>query len=106
MTATNATATAKTNAARVSYGFNLTFPAKFTMSKLIADQAYNAKRANRVAPQYITLYMRVKKALKDGVIVVAGKQKPKASRKGRQELIYVRANAKTTSVTAGSPVVA
>lgn len=94
------------NTARVPYGFTLNFPAKFTMSKLIANQAYNAKRAGRPAPQYITLYMRVKKALKDGVIVVAGKQKPKATRKGRQELVFARADAKTTSVTANTPVVA
>ena len=70
---------------RIAYGFKLDFPDTFTIRSL---------RRKRHDMSYITAYMRVKKALKDGVITVAGKQAPKTVRKGRQELIYARVNAK------------
>lgn len=50
--------------------------------------------------------MRVKNALKNGEIVVTGKQEPKTSRKGRKELVYTRVDAKTTALTATKEVVA
>jgi hypothetical protein len=78
---------------RASYGFNLDFPATpFTIRGL--------HRQKRGTIKYITLYMRVKKALKDGVIAVSGKADPKKVRKGRKELMFTRVDAKTTSVTA------
>lgn len=78
---------------RASYGFNLDFPVTpFTIRGL--------HRQKRGTIKYITLYMRVKKALKDGVITVSGKADPKKTRKGRKELLFTRADAKTASVTA------
>lgn len=94
MTATNATVTAKTK--RATYGFALNFPKTFTMRQL------RNLKGRKI--QYITLYMRVKNALKAGEIVVTGKQEPKSTRKGRKELIYSRVDAKTASVTATKSV--
>ena len=73
---------------RASYGFNLDFPSTpFTIRGL--------HRQKRGTIKYITLYMRVKKALKDGVITVSGKADPKKTRKGRKELLFVRGDVKT-----------
>lgn len=86
-TATNAVDTNK----RVPYGFTLNFPETFTMRQLRNLKGRKIK--------YITLYMRVKNALKAGEIVVAGKQEPKAARRGRKELIYARANVKASAAS-------
>jgi 4'-phosphopantetheinyl transferase EntD len=79
---------------RATYGFALNFPQTFTMRQL------RNLKGRKI--QYITLYMRVKKALKDGEIVVVGKQEPNRTRKGRKELIYARANAKTAVANVGA----
>lgn len=80
-----------TKTRRATYGFQLNFPETFTMRSL------RNLKGRKI--QYITLYMRVKAALKAGEIVVVGKQEPKTTRKGRKELVYQRANAKLTAVT-------
>jgi hypothetical protein len=81
------------NKNRVAYGFALEFPQRFTMRQL----------ANGRKVQYITLYKRVQKALQNGELIVAGKQdftvSHKKKSKGRQQLIYQRVNAKTSTVT-------
>lgn len=80
-----------TKTARVPYGFKLNFPAEFTMRELRKVKAHKVK--------YITLYMRVKNALKNGSLVVAGEKTPTHARRGRRELVYRRADAKTTLVS-------
>ena len=95
MTTTNATPTAKTK--RATYGFKLDFPDQFTLRQL------RNMKGRKI--QYITIYKRVEKALNLGEIVVVGTKQPDRVRKGRQELIYARVNAKTPVVTA-TPVVA
>ena len=92
-TMSNANTSTKTKNKRASYGFELNFPETFTMRELRNLKGRKIK--------YITLYMRVKKALKDGEIVISGKKEPAKSRKGRKELVYSLANAKTSSVTVG-----
>jgi len=77
---------------RVNYGFALNFPETFTMRQLRNLKGRKIK--------YITIYKRVEKALKDGVITVTGKQEPNTVRKGRKELIYSLTNVKVASVTA------
>jgi hypothetical protein len=77
---------------RATYGFALEFPKTFTMRQL------RNLKGRKI--QYITLYMRVKKALKDGEIVVTGKAEPARNRKGRKELVFTRADALTPVVTA------
>ena len=85
-----------TTKTRATYGFKLNFPETFTMRQL------RNLKGRKI--QYITLYMRVKNALKNGEIAVTGKQEPKTSRKGRKELVYSRVNAKTTALTATKTV--
>ena len=85
------TATVKTAKPRATYGFKLNFPETFTMRQL------RNLKGRKI--QYITLYMRVKSALKNGEIEVTGKQEPKTARKGRKEIVYSRVNAKTPAVT-------
>lgn len=85
-----------TTKTRATYGFKLNFPETFTMRQL------RNLKGRKI--QYITLYMRVKNALKNGEIVVTGKQEPKTSRKGRKELVYSRVNAKTPALTASKTV--
>lgn len=94
-------ATATTNAApktkktnRAPYGFELNFPQSFTLRDLRKAKSHKVK--------YITLYMRVKKALANGEIVIAGEKTPKSKRRGRREVIYNRVNATTTVVSAAS----
>ena len=90
----NATNTAS-NTKRATYGFKLDFPKTFTMRQLRNLKGRKIK--------YITLYMRVKNALKNGEIVIAGKAEPKTTRKGRKELVYARANVSAAVVsTAGA----
>lgn len=79
---------------RIKYGFTLNFPAKpFTIKNLMATGHH---------PQYITAYMRIKKALANGEIVVAGEKAPKNKRRGRREVIYNRVNATTSVVSAST----
>lgn len=85
------TATIAKSTKRVSYGFKLNFPAEFTMRTLRASKSHKVK--------YITLYMRVKQALKAGVIVVAGEKTPDKARRGRKELVFRRSDAKTSFTT-------
>jgi hypothetical protein len=83
----------KTNK-RVKYGFELNFPNEFTMRDLRNLKGRKVK--------YITLYMRVKRALENGEIAVSGEKNPTKTRRGRKELIYRRADAKETMVTAST----
>ncbi len=85
-------ATSNTSTKRATYGFKLDFPATFTMRQLRNLKGRKVK--------YITLYMRVKNALKAGEISVVGKQEPKHTRKGRKELIFARTDVKAAVVTA------
>jgi hypothetical protein len=79
---------------RINYGFKLTFPnTPFTMKSLLSKGAH---------PQYITAYMRVKAALASGVLVVAGEKTPDRVRRGRKELVFRRADAKTSTLSAAS----
>jgi hypothetical protein len=89
---TNAAPKTKTN--RAPYGFALTFPQTFTLRDLRKAKSHKVK--------YITLYMRVKKALANGEIVVAGEKAPKNKRRGRREVIYNRVNATTPVVSAST----
>lgn len=94
----NKTASVTTPIKRIKYGFKLDFPTKpFTVKKLTSVGAH---------PKYITAYMRVKKALANGEIEVAGEVKPKIARRGARELLYQRVNAKQTVVAtnADAPV--
>ena len=80
--------TSKSKSKRVTYGFKLDFPEEFTMSDLREQKNYRVK--------YITLYMRVKNGLKNGVIVPAGVKVSDHTRRGRKEIVYRRADAKTS----------
>ena len=81
---------------RIKYGFKLEFPTKpFTLKALLSKGAH---------PQYITAYMRVKAALKNGTLVVAGEKTPSRVRRGRKELVFRRADAKTPLVSAPTAV--
>jgi len=79
---------------RVAYGFKLDFPQTFTLRQL------RNLKSRKVS--YITIYMRVKKALAAGQIAVVGKQAPKTARKGRQELIYQKVETPATPASAAS----
>jgi flagellar basal body L-ring protein FlgH len=70
---------------RVKYNFPLEFPASFTMRDLRKAKSHKIK--------YITLYARVKKALKVGSLVVSGEKTPAHARPGRRELVYSRVEA-------------
>jgi hypothetical protein len=89
-TATETTSTVKATK-RVKYGFPLDFPQEFTLRDLRNLKGRKIK--------YITLYMRVKKALDSGVITISGEKAPTKARRGRKEFIYRRADAKTVAVT-------
>lgn len=84
------TATA-TSSKRAPYGFKLDLPATFTLRDLRKQKSHKVK--------YITLYMRVKKALKDGTVVVAGEKAPGKVRRGRKELVFSRVDAKTPALS-------
>ena len=86
------------NQKRVTYGFKLDFPAQFTLQDLL--------RQKRNTVSCITLRKRVEKALKDGELLVLGKQTPKVARKGRKALIYQRVNAQKVIQVTEAPVVA
>ena len=74
------TTTATKTAKRVKYGFELNFPNEFTLRDLRNLKGRKVK--------YITLYMRVKRALENGEISVSGEKAPTKARRGRKEIIY------------------
>jgi hypothetical protein len=77
---------------RVPYGFKLDFPqTEFTLRDLRKQKSHKVK--------YITIYMRVKNALKNGSIVEVGEKAPAKARRGRKELVFRRADAKQTAIT-------
>lgn len=88
--------TATKSVKRAPYGFKLDLPATFTLRDLRKQKSHKVK--------YITLYMRVKKALKDGTIVVAGEKAPAHVRRGRKELVFQRVDAKTPALSVGTNV--
>jgi hypothetical protein len=75
-----ATETKKNN--RAPYGFKLEFPQTFTLRDL--------RKAKHHKVKYITLYMRVKKALTNGEIAITGQKEPTTKRRGAKELVYSR----------------
>ena len=84
------TATA-TESKRIKYGFTLNFPSKpFTLKSLTSTGNH---------PKYITAYKRVKKALADGTITIVGEKTPAKARRGARQVLYARADAKTTLVS-------
>lgn len=90
-TVATATATTTTGSKRIKYGFTLNFPSKpFTVKSLTSTGNY---------PKYITAYKRVTKALADGIITIVGEKTPAKARRGAREVLYARADAKTTLVS-------
>lgn len=88
----NNAATSTKPSKRVAYGFKLDFPStEFTLRDLRKQKSHKVK--------YITLYMRVKNALKKGDLVVTGEKTPTNSRRGRKELMYRRSDAKQATLT-------
>ena len=83
---THTTTEKKSN--RAPYGFKLEFPKRFTLRDLRQQKSHKVK--------YITLYMRVKKALASGEIAITGAKTPKNKRRGAREIIYSRINGETT----------
>jgi hypothetical protein len=83
---------------RIQYGFTLNFPARFTLKQLSNIRHGKVK--------YITLYSRVKAALAEGQLVIAGEQTPKTKTRGRRQTIYQRVDAKTPVVNVSAPVAA
>lgn len=81
----------KNPSGRIEYGFELKFPARFTLKALFGARHGKVK--------YITLYSRVKNALAEGVIVKDGEQTPKTKTRGRRQIIYRRVDAKTATVS-------
>ena len=82
---------APTKSKRVTYGFPLVFPETFTMRELRKLKSHKVK--------YITLYMRVKAALKAGQLTVSGRKTPDHIRRGRKELVFRRADAKVSTLS-------
>jgi hypothetical protein len=76
---------------KITYGFKLDFPAKFTMHQLCRL---------RHDMKYITAHKRVEKALATGELVVVGREEPEVTRKGARRLIYQRVDAKAATVKA------
>lgn len=81
-----------TKTERVTYGFKLNFPETFTMRDL------RKLKSHKVS--YITLYMRVKNAIKSGELAVSGLKAPAHARRGRKELVFTRTNAKVATLSA------
>lgn len=81
---------------RIQYGFTLNFPARFTLKQLSNIRHGKVK--------YITLYSRVKAALAEGQLVIAGEQTPKTKTRGRRQTIYQRVDAKTPVISVPAPV--
>lgn len=88
---TNTIENTTSNSTRVPYGFSLKFPQTFTLRDLRKQKSHKVK--------YITLYMRVKKALANGEIEITGKKIPATKRRGKRENIYSVINAKNVEVT-------
>ena len=86
----------KAKSDRVEYGFELNFPNKPFTVKQLANIKHNTVKE-------ITLYVRIQKALKTGVLEIAGKRVPTEARKGRQEILYRRTNV-GAAVTSATPV--
>lgn len=80
----------KNPSGRVQYGFELNFPARFTLKAL-----YEARHGKI---KYITLYSRVKNALAEGVIVKDGEHTPKVKTRGRRQIVFRRVDAKKATV--------
>jgi tRNA(Ile)-lysidine synthase TilS/MesJ len=76
---------------RVTYNFKLEFPTQFTMREL------RQKKSHKVS--YITLYMRVKNALKKGTLEIVGNKAQAKARRGRKEIMYRRADSKVNLVS-------
>ena len=75
---------------RVTYKFKLEFPTLFTMREL------RQKKSHKVS--YITLYKRVENALKKGTLEIVGNKPQAKARRGRNELVYQRTDAKVNPV--------
>ena len=87
-----------TKSGRIKYGFTLNVPSKpFTLKQLSASRFGKIK--------YITLYSRVQSALEEGTLVAVGEHTPHKKVRGRRQMIYQRADAKSTVVSA-TPTVA
>ena len=69
-------------AKRIKYGFELKFPNTFTLRYF--------RNAKHHKVKYITLYSRVKQALENGEIAIAGLKDPAKARRGRKEIVYKR----------------
>lgn len=86
------TVTSNKQSKRVTYNFKLEFPqTDFTLRDL--------RKQKRSTVKYITLYMRVKNALKKGDLVEVGEKAPAKARRGRKELVFRRADAKQTAIS-------
>ena len=87
----NTSTSTATESKRIKYNFTLNFPSKpFTVKSLTSTGNH---------PKYITAYMRVKKALADGTITIVGEKTPAKARRGARQVLYARADAKTTLVS-------
>lgn len=92
MSNTNEKSNKSVKSNRAPYGFELIFPQTFTLRDLRKAKSHKIK--------YSTIYARVKRALESGEIVISGDKAPAKPRRGRKELVYTRADAKETLVTA------
>ena len=80
----------KSKSQRVKYGFVMNFPnSPFTIRTLM-DQG--------VRPKYITAYVRVKNALKKGILTVAGSNTRDSARRGAHEMVYKLVESANTPV--------
>ncbi len=86
-TENNTLGNTESKGARIQYGFTLNFPDRFTIKSL--SDSCNGK------VKYITLYSRVKKAIREGVVVEDRLQVPSNKVRGRRKMIYVRTDAKS-----------
>ena len=71
------------NKNRLPYRFTLTLPQVFTLKQL---------RRQRHDVSYITARKRVESALVDGTVIEVAKFRPKAHKRGRLQVIYVKAD--------------
>ena len=68
---------------RLPYRFTLTLPQVFTLKQL---------RRQRHDVSYIAARKRIEKALLDGTVIEVAKFRPKAHKRGRLQVIYVKAD--------------
>ena len=93
----NAKSNTKSPSGRIKYGFELNFPNEpFTIRNLARNKKGKVK--------YITLYSRVKNALAEGLLVIAGEKTPQHKTRGRRQLIFQRVDAKTPVVNVTASV--